>query len=128
MAPFGSLQDVSRTSLNQCGDNAVKPRVKRPNVFGRKCHIALDDFCAAVKRSAKPFTAGPNRPVGETGESRKWTLSASLISVRFNHRWHLSTTRLAMDLLIAWAVILVAHKARSVALHSLLKAAGFGFD
>ncbi len=37
--------------------------------LGRKCPIALDDFCAAVKRSAKPFTAGPNRPVGETGGS-----------------------------------------------------------
>ncbi len=96
--------------------------------LGRKCRIAWDDFCAAVKRSAKPSTAGPNRPVGETGESRKGTLSASLISVRFSHRWRSSTTRLAMDLPIAWAVILVAHRARSVALRSSLKAAGFGLD
>ncbi len=55
--------------------------------LGRKCRIASDDFCAAVKHSAKPSTAGPNRPVGETGELRKGTLSASFISVRFNHRW-----------------------------------------
>ncbi len=41
--------------------------------LGRKCCIAWDDFCAAEKRSVKPSTAGPNRPVGETGESRKWT-------------------------------------------------------
>ncbi len=66
--------------------------------LGRKCRIAWDDFGVAVKRSAKPSTAGPNRPVGETGESRKGTLSAS-ISVRFNHEWRSSTTKLAMDLL-----------------------------
>ncbi len=96
--------------------------------LGRKCHIAWDDFCSAVKRSAKPSTAGPNRLVGETGESRKGTLSASFISIRFNHRWRSSTIKLAMDLPIAWAVILVAHWARSVALCSFLKAVGFGLD
>ncbi len=96
--------------------------------LGRKCHIAWDDFCAAVKRSAKPSTAGPNRPVGETGESRKEILSAYFISVRFNLRWRSSTTRLAMDLPITSSVILVARRARSVALRSSLKAAGFGLD
>ncbi len=54
-----------------------------------------------MKCSAKASTAGPNRPVGETGESRKGTLSTSFISVRFNHRWHSNTTKLAMDL--PWA-------------------------
>ncbi len=39
--------------------------------LGKKGRIAWDDFCAAVKRSAKPSTVGPNSPVGETGESRK---------------------------------------------------------
>ncbi len=66
--------------------------------LGRKCRIAWDDFCVAVKCLAKPSTAGPNRPVGETRESRKGTLSVSFISVRFNHRWCSSTTKLAMDL------------------------------
>ncbi len=75
--------------------------------FGRKCRIAWDDFCAAVKRSTNPSTAGPNRPVGETGESRKGILSASFISVSVNHKWRSNTTRLAMDLPIAWAVVLV---------------------
>ncbi len=35
--------------------------------LGRKHRIAWDDLCAAVKCSAKPSTAGLNRPVGETG-------------------------------------------------------------
>ncbi len=73
-----------------------------------------DDFCASVKRSANPSTAGPKRPLGEIRASRKGTLSASLISVSMSHRWRLSTTRLAMDLPIAWAVVLVARSARSV--------------
>ncbi len=75
--------------------------------LGRKCRIAWGDFCASVKRSAKPFTVAPYRPVGETGESMKGTLSASLISVRFNHRWSSSTTRprpcnLIVDLRNEW--------------------------
>ncbi len=53
--------------------------------FDRKCRIAWDDFCAAVKHSTNPSTAGPNRPVGETGESRKGILSASFISVALEH-------------------------------------------
>ncbi len=96
--------------------------------LGRNFRIAWDDFCAAVTRSAKPSTAGPNRPVGETGESRKGILSASFISIRFNHRRRLSSKRLAMNLPIAWAVILVAHRARSFTQYSSLKAAGFGLD
>ncbi len=59
-------------------------------------------------------------------KSRKGTLSASLISLSIKHRWRLSTTRLAMDLTIAWAVVLVAHKARSVHLRSSLNAVGSG--
>ncbi len=51
----------------------------------RKCCIAWDDFCAAVNRSANLSTAGPNSPIRETRKSRKGTLSASLISVRFSH-------------------------------------------
>ncbi len=42
--------------------------------LGRKFSIAWNDFCAAVKRSATPSTAGQNRPVGQTGESRKGIL------------------------------------------------------
>lgn len=33
--------------------------------------MAWDDFCATVKRSVNPFTAGPKRPDGQTGASRK---------------------------------------------------------
>ncbi len=96
--------------------------------LGRKCRIACDPFCASVKRSADPSTAGPKRPLGEIGASRKETLSASLISVSVSHRWRSSTTRLAIDLPMAWAVVLVARKARSVALLSSLKVAGSGSD
>lgn len=45
---------------------------------GSSC-IAWGDFCTSVKRSAKPSTTGPKSPVGETGQSRMGTLSASLI-------------------------------------------------
>ncbi len=31
---------------------------------------ACDAFCASVKRSANPSTAGPKRPLGEIGASR----------------------------------------------------------
>lgn len=79
--------------------------------LGKKCRIAWNNFCTAVKRSVKLSTAGPKRPVGETGVSRKATLSASLISMR-----------LAMDLPMAWAVALVARRARSIALRRSLKA------
>ncbi len=96
--------------------------------LGRKCRIACDAFCASVKRSANPSTAGPKRPLGEIGASRKETLSASLISVSVSHRWRSSTTRLAIDLPMAWVVVLVARKARSVALLSSLKVAGSGSD
>lgn len=71
--------------------------------------MACNDFWAAVKCSAKSFTA-PNK--GEAGESKRAVLSASLISVRFN------TLGLAMACPIAWAVDLVARRVRSVALHS----------
>ncbi len=53
--------------------------------LGKKCCIAWDDFCAAVNCSANPSTADPNSPITETKKSRKGTLSASLISVRFSH-------------------------------------------
>lgn len=65
---------------------------------------------------------------GRLGELRKAVLSASLICIRFNQLWRSSTTRLAIDLLINWAVIFVARKARSVVLHMSLKAAGTGLD
>ncbi len=51
-----------------------------------------------------------------------------LISVSVSHRWRSSTTRLAIDLPMAWAVVLVARKARSVALLSSLRVAGSGSD
>lgn len=35
--------------------------------------------------------------MGLTRESKKRALSASLISVRFNHKWCSSTTKLAID-------------------------------
>lgn len=47
---------------------------------------------------------------------RKAVLSASLILVRFNHKWCFGTTKLAMDPLMAWAVAFVACRARSVVL------------
>lgn len=74
--------------------------------MGRKWHIACDDFCAAVKCSAKPSTMGPERLMGETGESKKAVLSAFLIFIRFSCS---NTTKLAMALLIAWAVQLSKH-------------------
>ncbi len=89
--------------------------------FGRKCCRACEIFCAIVKRSANPSMAGLNSPLGETGKSRKAILSASLISVKFSHRWRFSTTRLAMVLPIACTIPLVA---KSVAVHSSLKASG----
>ncbi len=76
--------------------------------LGRKCRITCDAFCASVKRSANPFTAGPKRPLGEIGASRKETLSASLISISVSHRWRSSTTRPAIDLPMAWAVVWLA--------------------
>ncbi len=44
------------------------------SAWAEKFSIAWNDFCAAVKRSATPSTAGQNRPVGQTGESRKGIL------------------------------------------------------
>lgn len=96
--------------------------------FGRKWCIACKDFCAVVKRSVKLSTAGPKRPVVETGESRKAALSAPLISNKFSHKWLSNTTKLAMALPIARAVVFVALRARSVALRRSLNAAGSGPD
>ncbi len=100
----------------------------RAGALGQKVSHCLGDFCVAVNHLVKPSTAGTNRPVGETGESRKGILSASIIYIMFNHMWCLSTTRLAMDLLIDWAIILVARRARTVELCSFLRAAGFRLD
>lgn len=79
--------------------------------------MVSDDFWASVKLSLKLSTAGPNRPVGETGKLRMVVLSASLISGRFSHKWLSSMIRLATDLPMAWAVTFVVHRARSVVLH-----------
>lgn len=49
--------------------------------FSRKWRMTCDNFWATVKCSAKPPTAVPNSPVGETRESRKAVLCASLISI-----------------------------------------------
>ncbi len=57
-----------------------------PGHLGKKWRSACDVFWASENLSANPSTAGPNRPFGETGESRKAIFSASLISVRFNQR------------------------------------------
>ncbi len=91
----------------------------------KKWCVTCHDFWAAVKHSTKLSTASPNSPVVETGESRKAVLSAFFISVRFNQRW---STKLGIDLPIAWAVVFVASRARSVALRSSLKVAGSGPD
>lgn len=80
-------------------------------------------FSKTLKRSSKQASRG-NWGVKEGDLIH----ILDLTSVRFNHRWRSSTTRLAMDLTIACAVILVARRARSVALHSSLKAVGSGLD
>lgn len=85
--------------------------------YGTKCSRACDAFCVVVKRSANPSTAGPKRPVEETGESKKAVLSASLFSIKFNHKWSSSTARLAMALPI-----------RSVVLRRSQNASGSGPD
>ncbi len=77
-----------------------------------------------MKRSAKPSTAGPNRLPDEAGALRKGTLSASFISVIVNQRWRSKTIRLDIERPMAWAVALVARRARSVTLlRSLSEAA-----
>ncbi len=68
-----------------------------------------------MKHSAKPSTADPNRLSDEIGASRKGILSASFISIIVSQRWRSNTMRLDMEL-IAWAMALVARRARSVAL------------
>ncbi len=72
------------------------------------------------KTLCKTLDGGSTQSVGETGESRKGTLSASLISA--------STTKLAIELPMACAVAFIARRAGSVALCSSLKAAGSGLD
>lgn len=91
--------------------------------FGIKCHMAWDDFCAAVKCSVNPSTSVLKRPVGETGESRKMALSTHLISVKFSHKWRSSTTRLAFYIPMACAVAFVARRVKSVVLRCSLNAA-----
>ncbi len=74
--------------------------------LGRKCRIACDAllcFCEALSES---FHRRSKEATGKIGASRKETLSASLISVSVSHRWRSSTTRLAIDLPMAWAVSL----------------------
>lgn len=61
---------------------------------------------------ARPSTVEPKRPVGETN-----------LSMRLSHKWCSSTIRLAIDHTMAWAVVLVVPKARSVALCRSQKAA-----
>lgn len=87
-------------------------------MLGQEWRIAFNNFCAVVKRTVIPSTAGQKRLVGETGELRKAALSVSLISVKFSHK----------ALLITWAVVFVAHSSKFIALHSFLKAAGSGPD
>ncbi len=64
--------------------------------------------------STKPSAAGPNRLLDETGASRKGTLSASFISV---------IVSLDIERPMAWAVALVARRARIVALLSSMSEA-----
>lgn len=61
----------------------------------------------------KPFTAKPKRSPGETGESRRAALLATLISMKFSKRWCSRTTRLLITQQMAWAVVLAAHGMRS---------------
>ncbi len=73
---------------------------------------------------SKPSTDGPNRLPDETGASRKGTLSASFISVIVSQWWRSNTIRLDIERPMAWAVALVACRARSVPLlRSLSEAA-----
>lgn len=55
--------------------------------FGKKCRIAWSVCSAVVKRSAKPSTAGPKKPVGETS-------ICVLVSVRLT---------LTLNLTLTWA-------------------------
>lgn len=48
-------------------------------------------------------------------------MSASLISVRFSHKWHSSTNKLAIDLAMTQAIHFVVRRAKSVTLRSSLK-------
>lgn len=63
-----------------------------------------------MQHLAKLSTIEPNRLMSETGELRKVVLSASLISIKFNQRWRLRTTKLAITLPIAWAIVLIARR------------------
>lgn len=69
---------MMRTPIYLRGERAasmhlVKVCGARDSPNGRT--VYCEDFCAAVKHSAKLSTAGPKRPVVETGESRKAALS-----------------------------------------------------
>ncbi len=66
-----------------------------------------------MKLSTKPTTAGPNRLPDETGASRRGIVSASFISVIVSERWRSNTIRLDNESSMAWAVALVARRARS---------------
>ncbi|ROL53120.1 hypothetical protein DPX16_14133 [Anabarilius grahami] len=88
--------------------------------LGRKCCMAWDDFCAAVKRSVNPSTAGPKRPAGEKVEKGHFVDLLDLRQIEPEVRS--SMTRLAMDRPMAWAVAFVARRAKSVALWRSRKA------
>ncbi len=72
------------------------------------------------KTLRKTLHGRSKQSVGETGESRKGTLSASLILA--------NTTKLAIELPMACAVAFIASWAGSVALHCSLEAAGSGLE
>ncbi len=130
----GCLEAQQRLHGGKSGCSEIKPpplpvpkirrmseaRVQR--YLGPRVPDALET--KLCRNSADSSIVGPKRLVGETGEARKGTLSASLISISVSHKWCSSITRLDMDLSIAWTVALVVHRARSVMLRSSLKAVG----
>ena len=88
---------------------------------GRKRLIACDAFCTSVNLSTRPLTAGPKRPVGESGALRKTDRSDSPISASVSHRWRSVTVSEAIERPIACAATLVARRERSVALRRSVK-------
>ncbi len=101
-----------RSSATGGGCRAGALRQEVPHCLGR--------LMPSSKTLHKTLHGRSKQSVGETGESRKGTLSASLILA--------NTTKLAIELPMACAVAFIASWAGSVALHCSLEAAGSGLD
>ncbi len=68
----------------------------RAGALGQEVLNCLERLLCSCEAFSEALYCKTKQPVGETGESRKGTISTSFISVRFNHRWCSSTTKLAM--------------------------------